>query len=106
MASSLTLAARRSSCGLSRGWTVNPSGMDTCVSMICFTRSSVIAVGTAAWSTGRSPTSGAATVPGCAGSSAASLVSLKARSSCCWKSRSASSASSIVRSPLAISDSV
>ena len=84
MVSSLTLVARRSSCGLSRGCTVNPSGIDTCVSMICFTASSEIAVGTAAWSTGRSPTSGGSTVPGCAGSSAASLVSVKARSSCCW----------------------
>ncbi len=58
--------------------------MDTWVSMICFTASSVIAVGTAAWSTGRSPISRGMTVPGCGGSSAASLVSVNARSSCCW----------------------
>ena len=84
MVSSSIIAARRSSCGLSRGCTVKPSGMVTCVSMICFTESTVIAVGTAAWLTGRSSCSRGSTVPGCAGSSAASLVSVNARSSCCW----------------------
>jgi len=58
--------------------------MDTCVSMICFTASSEIAVGTERVVDRAVADLGGSTVPGCAGSSAASLVSVNARSSCCW----------------------
>ena len=84
MTSPAAIAARRSSSGLSRGCMVKEAGRLTWVSMIRLTVSPDTAVGTAWWLTGRSSGSGGLTVPGSAGRSAASLVSVKARSSCCW----------------------
>ena len=78
------MAARRSSSGLSRGCGVKSAGRLTWVSMIRFTTSADTAVGTASWLTGRSSGSGRSTLPGSGGRSAASLVSVKTRSSCCW----------------------
>ena len=87
IASWATIVARRWSCGSSRGCGVNPSGKFSWVSMISLMVSSVIAVATAscpAGSRASGASAGRTSEPGSAGWPAASLVSVKARSSSCW----------------------
>ena len=85
MAFCSTMAARRASSGCSRGCGVNPSGRLSWVSTICLMASSEIAVGVSGCTIGNwAVVAGRTTAPGSIGRLAASRVSVKARSRCCW----------------------